>query len=136
MLELVDNKWNNVKTYYTNWLQHSSSAPLEALQVLYDGDLRVADSLDERTDRQGKLHCVSSIESHPASDRFVLTLSSRHVGWPAAVIICQHPTAFSRALGIDNLERLLGSLINLYTSSLRALTYSRHTWSGRPPGVG
>ena len=57
MLELEDNKWNNVKTY-TKWLQQSSSAPLEALQALYDSDLRFADSLDERTDRQGKLQCL------------------------------------------------------------------------------
>ena len=54
MQELEHNKWNNVKTY-TEWLQRSSSAPLEALLALYDSDLRFADILDERTNRQGKL---------------------------------------------------------------------------------
>ena len=61
MQELEHNKWNNVKTY-TEWLQRSSSAPLEALLALYDSDLRFADILDERNDRQGKLqHLVSWI---------------------------------------------------------------------------
>ena len=59
MQELEDNKWNNVKTY-TEWLQHSSSAPLEALLALYNSDLRFADILDERTDRQGKLQYLVS----------------------------------------------------------------------------
>ena len=49
--ELKDQIWNNVKTY-TEWLQHPSSAPLEALQVLYDSDLRFAGILDESTDRR------------------------------------------------------------------------------------
>ena len=59
MQELEDNKWNNIKTC-TEWLQDSSSAPLEALLALHDIDLRFAGILDERTDRQGRLQYLVS----------------------------------------------------------------------------
>ena len=77
--ELKDQILNNVKTY-TEWLQHPSCAPLEALQALYDSDLRFAGILDESTDRHGRLQYLISW-THAASDRSMLTLSSRQTSW-------------------------------------------------------
>ena len=136
MQELEHNKWNNVKTY-TEWLQRSSSAPLEALLALYDSDLRFADILDERTNRQGKLQYL--------------------VIWIPCSIRQIHVDALLRADMLAGLQpsthaSILPDTADIWVQTTRkdsweadhsvhqqpesAHLFKAYTWSGRLPGVG